>query len=102
MYRSRGYTESRRRAPPFRIGGTDNFRENLFSKNKMHPSGGESKMPEPTAEPMTDGQWTDYLSEVLSRLSAHAEQLPADATLRELIEATCEPLGLLLGYFAAG
>ena len=59
-------------------------------------------MPEPTAEPMTDGQWTDYLSEVLSRLSAHAEQLPADATLRELIEATCEPLGLLLGYFAAG
>ncbi len=59
-------------------------------------------MPEPTAEFMTDAQWADYLSEVLNRLSSHADQLPTDATLRELIEATCEPLGLLLGYFAGG
>ena len=59
-------------------------------------------MTEPTADPMNDAQWALYLSEVLNRLSAHADELLTDATLRELIEAACEPLGLLLGYFAGG
>jgi ATP-dependent Clp protease ATP-binding subunit ClpA len=36
------------------------------------------------------------------RLDTRAHQLPAETTLRKLIEATCEPLGCLIGYFAAG
>jgi hypothetical protein len=59
-------------------------------------------MSEPITELMNDAQWAEYLSDVLKRLDTHAHQLPAETTLRELIEATCEPLGCLIGYFAAG
>src|SRR5262249_24314492 len=41
-------------------------------------------------------------TEVLRRLTDHGERLPATAPLRELIEETCESLGVLAGYFAGG
>ena len=59
-------------------------------------------MPEPTTSPTTDQEWADYLTDVLNRLSDHGERLPAGAPLRELIEETCESIGILAGYFAGG
>ena len=59
-------------------------------------------MSEPITELMNDAQWAEYLSDVLKRLDTHARQLPAETTLRKLIEAACGPLGCLIGYFAAG
>ena len=55
-----------------------------------------------TTNPITDQEWADYLTDVLNRLSDHGERLPAGAPLRELIEETCESLGILAGYFAGG
>src|SRR5690349_12081580 len=100
---SRFHGEPRGALRALRIGGADNSDITYFIKSRMqrHREQGGTML-EPTADSMTDAQWAEYLSEVLNRLSAHADQLPTDATLRELIEATCEPLGLLLGYFAAG
>jgi hypothetical protein len=59
-------------------------------------------MPNPTTNPTTDQEWADYLTDVLNRLSDHGERLPAGTPLRELIEETCESLGILAGYFAGG
>src|SRR3954453_9864905 len=59
-------------------------------------------MPNPTTGPRTDQEWADYLTEVLTWLSDHGERLPQGAPLRELIEETCESLGVLAGYFAGG
>src|SRR5690349_12849804 len=55
-----------------------------------------------TTGPATDQEWAEYLTEVLNRLSDHGERLPAGAPLRELIEDTCESVGILAGYFAGG
>ena len=60
-------------------------------------------MPEATTTgPTTDQEWADYLTDILNWLSDHGERLPAGAPLRELIEDTCESLGILAGYFAGG
>src|SRR5690348_14524449 len=59
-------------------------------------------MPEAISGPTTDPEWAEYLTEVLNRLSDHGERLPTGAPLRELIEDTCESLGILAGYFAGG
>ena len=54
------------------------------------------------ADKMNDEEWADYLTGVLKRLSDLADQLPKDAPLHELIEETCEPLGVLIGWFVGG
>jgi len=60
-------------------------------------------MPEATTTgATTDQEWADYLTDILNWLSDHGERLPAGAPLRELIEDTCESLGILAGYFAGG
>jgi hypothetical protein len=62
----------------------------------------EGTMPNPTPNPTTDQEWADYLTDVLKLLSDHGERLPGGAPLRDLIEDTCESLGVLAGYFADG
>jgi hypothetical protein len=61
-----------------------------------------SRTSQSSAIPINDEEVANRLTELLKLLDAVAEPLPTADALRQTIDDAAEPLGLLLGYFAAG